>query len=423
MKKKAAGTTEDQTIETGIGDLSVKLVTRPGFAGWNEVSQAEALLAAHAQLQSGDRVAICPAGHGALGVWAASRTPAGRVSLFDTNSIALEAARKTVAANGRHGVIVQIGTPQADAQPFDVALMVLPKGRDLGRLFFLALFGALREGGTLLLAGPNKGGIKSAIEDAEELFGASTLLAYKGGNRIVALTRPAAPTELPASYREPGLANGTFRLVEAEVRGNTYTVCTRPGVFSWRALDDGTRALLETLDVAATETVLDVGCGYGIIGLDAARRAPRGQATLVDVDALAVECARATLATNVVSNAEVLLGDGLAAVRDRRFSLIVSNPPFHAGYAVSYNAVESFVRGAYDALEPRGRLVLVANRFLPYDRLMREIFGAVGTVASTSKYHVLAAEKAYQRKQRGKQRGTQAGGEGAETVYQIPDTW
>ncbi|MHB0856867.1 MAG: methyltransferase [Anaerolineae bacterium] len=423
MGKHASGQTEDHTIEAKIGDLPVRLKTRPGFAGWNEISPAEALIATHAPLKPGDRVAVCPAGHGALGVFAASRTEAALVTLFDTNTIATEAARNTLAANGSRGANVLIGTPIQVAQPFDVALMVLPKGRDLARLLFLALFEALREGGTLVLAGPNKGGIKSAVEDAEALYGPATLLAYKGGNRVVALTRPAALPELPEAYREPGLAEGTFRLLEVDVRGHSYTVCTRPGVFSWRALDDGTRTLLDALNVRTTDTVLDVGCGYGIVGLDAARRASRGQVTLVDVDALAVECAQATLALNEVPNAEALLGDGLAAVPGRRFSLIASNPPFHAGYSVSYQAVEAFVRGAFDALEPRGMLVLVANRFLPYDRLMREVFGAVETLAATTKYHVLASEKVFQRKQRGRVRHVGESGEDEETIYQIPDSW
>ena len=74
---------------------------------------------------------------------------------------------------------------------------------------------------------------------------------------------------------------------------------------------------------------------------------------------------QAGLALNRVANAQVVLGDGLAAVPGRRFTLVVSNPAFHVGHATSSAVAEAFIRQAFWALGPRGRLVLVANRFRP----------------------------------------------------------
>ncbi|MBM3189831.1 MAG: class I SAM-dependent methyltransferase, partial [Chloroflexi bacterium] len=310
-----------------------------------------------------------------------------------------------------------------DAQEnYDVVLSTLPKGRDLWRLLFLYSFRALREGGRLYLAGANDEGIKSAIKDCAALFGAEVLLTYKRGNRVVSFTRGAGPGgDLPASYRAPGIANGTFNEFEIQAQDESFIVCTRPGVFSWRGLDVGTRLLLDVLDVHVTDVVFDVGCGYGVIGLAAARRAVNGQVTLVDVDWLACECARASLSRNGLERAEVLLGDGLAAVAGHAFTLIVSNPPFHSGHAVDYDVVESFVHEAHKALKPRGRLVIVANRFLPYDRLMAQLFGSVTRLAETPQYHVLSAEKSQQRKPRGKDR--RAGYLSHEGTDQHPDDW
>jgi len=82
--------------------------------------------------------------------------------------------------------------------------------------------------------------------------------------------------------------------------------------------------------------------------------------------------------------------------------------------------VQALIAEAYEALAPRGRLVLVANRFLPYDRSMARVFGQVETLAQDTRYHVLSATKMYQRKARGKppraQRRTQE-----ETIYEIGD--
>jgi len=384
----------ERVIESELAGLPVRLAIRPGFPARARVSQAARLIATHAQIEQGQRVLVFPCGNGGLGVWAASQTDPRRVTLLDTNLLAVEAARRTMAANGLQGAHIEVALPAALAKPYDIALMQLPKGRDLTRLYFLHILGALREGGRLYLAGPNKGGIKSAINDCAALFGPAKVLAYKGGNRVALFSEgAAAKSEVPEVYRAPGLASGTYSEFQVEVRGQIYTLCTRPGVFSRRGLDAGTELLLDVLDVRPTDVVLDVGCGCGIIGIFAAGLAVRGGVTLVDVDLLACECAQASLASNGVENAEVVLGDGLAALPGRRFTLVVTNPPFHLGRATSPAVAEAFIHQAYEALKPRGRLVVVANRFLPYDRLMDRVFGSVVTLARTGRYHVLRSNK------------------------------
>ena len=127
-------------VETVIGAEEVCLVTRPGFPEWGHVTQAAQLIALRASVKRGERVLVCPCGHGALAVWAARQTEAARVTALDTNSIAVEAARATVAANRCGAVRVAAATPTPQAEPYDVVLMTLPKGRDLARLLFLAAF-------------------------------------------------------------------------------------------------------------------------------------------------------------------------------------------------------------------------------------------------------------------------------------------
>ena len=418
--KPAVDYHQEQIIEGELGGRPLRLVTRAGFPQWGHIPEAMRLLAERARIEAGERVLILPCGHGALGVWAAAKSDPESITLLDTNVVAVEAARRTLSANKCSRAQVEVGLPEIQGATHDVVLMTLSKGRDLWRLHFLYAFNALREGGRLYLAGANNEGIKSAIGDCVELFGPEVLLAYKRSNRVVSFTRRPAPQgNLPESYRTPGIASGTFNEFAIQVKDELYMARTRPGVFSWRGLDAGTRLLLDVLDVRVTDVVLDVGCGYGVIGMVAAKRALNGQVTLVDVDWLACECARATLSRNNISRAEVLLGDGLAAVAGRVFTLVVSNPPFHSGHAVNYDAVEAFVCEAHKALKPRGRLVLVANRFLPYDRLMTQLFGSVTKLAETPQYHVLHAEKSYQRKVRGKARRARSAS--SEEPHQAPD--
>jgi len=377
----------------GPGRRNVEVVTWPGFPKWEGISVAQHLLAWHAQLCAGERVLVWPSGHGALGVWAALEVGASQVILCDTNWLAARASEATARRNGVPNVDIVLGLPHEAKGPVDAALMPLPKGRHFTRLGLMSCFTAMRPGGRLYLAGANAEGIRSAVRDCVALFGPGTVLAYKGGNRILTYRRPdELPEPLPKPYREPGVAPGTWREMALTLPdGMRYTFRSLPGVFSWRGLDEGTRLLLEVLRVADDERVLDVGCGYGPIGVWAARQAQRGHVTMVDVDVLAVRSARESLRLNGVTNAEVVLGDGARAAGGRTFTLVVSNPPFHSGHSTDLQVAAGFIREAQALLERRGRLVVVANRFLPYERLMRDWFRHVRVLADTRRYWVLSA--------------------------------
>ena len=173
--------------------------------------------------------------------------------------------------------------------------------------------------------------------------------------------------------------------------GQSYAVCSRPGVFSWDRLDRGTQMLLEALEVAPGETVLDLGCGYGIVGLVAAEKA--GTVYLVDADAEAVESARRTVALHGRSNCRVVAGDGVAAVDSVSFDVVATNPPFHQGKATDLDLVQRWIRDIANVLRPGGRLYLVANRFLRYEDTLRAALTSVEAVCSDSRFKVLRAER------------------------------
>ena len=392
MQESGWSCRREQMIDIELQGRPLRLATRPGLPGWDSRRQAVQLLAEAAEILPGQRVLVFPSAQGALAVWATWHTGPERVAVWDTNVVAADTVSRTLAANGCAEVRVEVGLPSSSSRAYDVALVPLPKGRDLARLMLLEAYHALVSGGRLYLAGPNQGGIKSVIRDGEQLFGAASVLGYKGGNRVALFMKEQATLQaLPDIYDRAGLRIGTYDTFEVTLDEQVFTVCTRPGVFSRHQLDAGTRLLLDAVQVGPSDMVLDVGCGYGIIGMYAARRTT-GKVTLVDADWLACDCARASLARNGIERARVLMGDGLAAVSGQQFTLILSNPPFHAGHGVNLDVVRSFVQEARSTLLPSGRLVLVANRFLPYHRLMAEHFGSVSTLVETPQYHVLCAE-------------------------------
>src|SRR5262249_22790846 len=115
------------------------------------------------------------------------------------------------------------------------------------------------------------------------------------------------------------------------VRGVELRFRTRPGVFSARGLDDGTRLLLEHLDLAGASLIADLGCGAGPIGIAAAMLAPPAHVPWLDEHLRAVDAARDNVRLNGLPNAEVFLSDLSSAVGATRYSHVLSNPPARLG--------------------------------------------------------------------------------------------
>jgi len=115
------------------------------------------------------------------------------------------------------------------------------------------------------------------------------------------------------------------------LRGETLTYHTTWGLFSPKGIDEGSRLLLDHLDVREDDDTLDLGCGYGPLGLTLARLAPRGTSVLVDKDFVAIDYSRKNASINGITNAEIFLSNGFTQIGDRRFDLIVSNLPAKTG--------------------------------------------------------------------------------------------
>ncbi|HEY6407146.1 MAG TPA: class I SAM-dependent methyltransferase, partial [Ktedonobacteraceae bacterium] len=164
-----------------------------------------------------------------------------------------------------------------------------------------------------------------------------------------------------------------------------------PTAFAEGKLDEGTRLLLEALEVHATDIALDIGCGAGYIGMHIAHVASKGHVTMVDASLAAVDAAQQRVKESDIHNVQVLASDGTQAVNDLRFDLVVTNPPFHLGGIHTTEIAERFIREATQVLRPRGRFYIVANRFLKYEPTLRACFHAVEEVGGNTRFKVLLA--------------------------------
>jgi len=336
-------------------------------------------------------------GHGALAVCLARQIPQGCLRVADTSLICIRLTVQTLKANSIQNALVYDRFPFPYENPgwFDHAIIELPKGRKLARRWLVEAYAALKIGGSLYLAGPNQEGIQPVIRDAHELFGNSLLLSYQKGNRVARLirneNRPSANLD-PSWARESGIQPGTWHTFQTILRGREYSIHSLPGVFSYDEIDEGTYLLIDNLIVPNGARVLDFGCGYGIIGLVASSLGA-SQVDMVDSNIMAVASTVENIHRNGLKGVSAFADDGLSWARDHTYNMLVSNPPFHNGKEVDYSVAKVFIEQAHRVLINSGRLTLVANRFLRYDRQMQACFGNIETLAQTGQFHLLSSIK------------------------------
>ncbi len=272
----------------------------------------------------------------------------------------------------------------------DVVVIRLPTEK-LG--FYQLLHDAarrLQDGGTCLVYGGTNEGIKSVARTMESLFGHVRVLAHGGGHRLLASTRSDA---LDEAFRDalaaPYHVLSTFRELPLTVRGVSLTVASRPGVFSWEHLDEASAVLAEVMEVPRNADVLDLGCGSGVLGAVAGSLSGGGAVTLADADSEAVRCATRTMQSTDVAVWRVLASDVTSAVQGELFDVVVCNPPFHTGKATDLALPIRFIEEAHSVLRQTGRLLLVANRTLPYEKEFERVFGNRRTVHDGARFKVL----------------------------------
>ena len=266
------------------------------------------------------------------------------------------------------------GDPGKD---FGLAVLFAPKEKALTEFMLGWIAERVSASGRVLVGGENRAGIRSVQGILEACVG-----------RVVG-HRSARHSVLWEALREVDVQSARpFRQeFQADVAGKSFRVVTYPGTFSHRELDPGTQFLLETLDKPRFRRALDWGCGAGVIGTYLQLLHPEAAVDLVDSHAMALLSARETWALQGFAPGRIAPSDGFSDVRGT-FDLIVTNPPFHMGVKTQLSVTERMIRESGRFLVPGGRLVLVANVFLPYAGVLRESFSSVRVLAENPSYRV-----------------------------------
>jgi 16S rRNA (guanine1207-N2)-methyltransferase len=250
----------------------------------------------------------------------------------------------------------------------------------------------LNDDGFLLVAGANDQGVQSAAVDGDDLFTHHSVLAYKKGNRLLQFMGKKTQRSLAGWTNSQGISPGTWIGLRVPFQGQSFQFRTLPGVFASEGIDPGTTFLLEHLQIPDEGRILDFGCGCGVIGGLIARNT-NASVDLIDIDLYALASATENIKDLDLGNCTVSYSDGLEAVLDFPYDLIVSNPPFHSGKAVDYSMTHSFISKSMQVLNRDGILCLVANKFIPYDRILKEYYPVLEVPLSNQKYSIWKVQK------------------------------
>jgi len=319
----------------------------------------------------------------------------GPVSIVDSAAgrAALAENRSRNGLGGRPPISLLELDAVADASISHVALRVPKSSNELVDVLY-RIRPKLTQDGAVLAAAMVKHLPSSALPALEGHIGSTTSgQTRKKARLLTAHVDPALSTGEPA-WPKTWRAHGC-------------TLTNHGGNFSAERLDTGTDLLLAHLEAVldrsdgfdrtelSVETIVDLGCGNGIIGLVAAQRRANAQVVAIDDSAVAVDATRSSWSSTFGSAADRLTvhhAHRLVTVVDAgSVDAVLVNPPFHEDRVIGDDTAWSMFVDAHKVLRPGGVLGVVGNRHLAYHAKLKKIFGNVDVIASTSRFVVLAS--------------------------------
>lgn len=266
--------------------------------------------------------------------------------------------------------------------PAEAVILYLPKGKERVDMTVRMAASVLELGSPLWLVGPKRGGVESAARLLAEVAAVEDVASGKHCKLARATcteSRSVTLDDFAQSWTLPAMGS----------LSRTLEICSFPGVFGHGRLDDGTAMLLGAVEVG-DGPLADVGCGAGVIG---AWYAAQGlHVHLGDADAFAVEASRRTLEMNGLTG-KVSATNGLSKLPGP-FAQIVSNPPFHKGFATDHTIAARIIAAAPAELSPGGTLTLVVNRFLKIPDPLEAAFGGFEVLMEDRRFRVYRASRA-----------------------------
>jgi 16S rRNA (guanine1207-N2)-methyltransferase len=312
--------------------------------------------------------------------------PDGRVLFLNARVAQIENPARVLAIQPERGLFLGLqragfaahATLPESETGFVAAFILAARQRTENEAMLEAASTRIQPGGRVIMAGDKDSGIEAV---AKALIKAGAALEKWSKNHALVI---ATSTPLPSITRPD--------------KPSDLTVETPVGGFSVGAADEGSRFLIDHLPQGVKGDILDLGAGWGYLSMELARRALPASLTLIESHHAALQAARANLAGCPVpcafhwldATAETLPGSKVQTLKD----WVVMNPPFHNALGSHAPQLgQAFIRAAASLLKPGGRLLMVANRQLPYEKTLGDAFKAVEKIAENGRYKLVLARK------------------------------
>ncbi|WP_299472229.1 class I SAM-dependent methyltransferase [uncultured Roseibium sp.] len=321
--------------------------------------------------------------------------PAARV-LF----LRARAGRALTAFNDHALVCVQSFAPDRDAleksrvnivaetpeENFDAVFVLPGRQRQEARAQLASAVIKAREGGVVVACAPNTEGAKTLEKDLIDLLGSVQKLTKNKCRVVWETIRPGAvDTALLEEWRR----------LDAPRKVLDGAYVSRPGVFAWDRIDPASKILGDLLPDTLKGKGADLGAGFGYLARTVLEKAPKVSGMdLYEAEKRALDLAQENLAGFKGKRSMHGIWCDVTRGIEGPYDFIISNPPFHqAGKADRADVGQGFIRAAAAGLRPGGEFYMVANRHLPYEKTLAEVFASVTQLADEGGYKVIRATK------------------------------
>ena len=272
-------------------------------------------------------------------------------------------------------------TPEIEGEDYDGALVLCTKHKGENEARIAEALARVKAGGLIVVAGGKEDGIQP-LRKRIEGFGLDVEYMPKYHGVAFWFARPSDISVPAAQLVKPA----------ARIDGRFATAA---GMFSHDRIDAGSELLASRLPTDFSGDAADFGAGWGYLSVELATKSPRiARIDLYEAHYDALEAARANLLANCPKVAQRFFWHDLAGepVKDK-YDLVIMNPPFHEGHAAEPSLGQAMIKTASSALRGGGRLMLVANRGLPYEPVLAENFREHGETCRNARFKVLWAKK------------------------------
>ncbi len=328
---------------------------------------------------------ICNDSFGALACFLAN----DRTTWYSDSKVAEKGMLQNWSENQGARPVPQVSFDLARIEPsFSCAILKLPKSNEY-LIDILCQLRRILADGTLVITGGKANQIsKNVLKTFEKYLGGShTSLAKKKARLIFTRVNKGlkAASPYPISWKTDD---------------SKLTIINHANTFANQKLDIGARFFLQHLPNVAGKTVIDLGCGNGVLSVQLLKQIPK-QLTLVDESAMALQSAKATIEENYDANHQITgncdidycHSNCLEDFAAKDIDYVICNPPFHQQNTITDHIAWQMFKDAHRVLRVGGELRIVGNRHLNYQDKLKRLFGGYKIVASNNKFVILSSYK------------------------------